>query len=613
MCTETGEPLTLRRRKPRLLLAMLLLRNGRTVSTRELARALWQDAPPPSARANLHAYLSALRKQLGAGLLTTAHDGYRVHVETGDLDSDLFGHLVAEARTAARTGRPQQAVRRFTAALNLWRGDVLEGLELTGPLRDETAGLRELRLSAEDELMGAYLDAGEQAHVVAEFRRLVRAEPFRERRWGRLMEALHGSGRAKEALETYQELYALLDSELGLEPGEELRALHSRILAATGPDGNTPLPHPRWRGARPYVTVVGRDRERAELAGLALRHRLVTVTGPGGCGKSTLALDTAHMVAASFTDGVTVIGPAEAGTTLPDALPGPSTGRHALVVLDDCERLPGSATVARRLLSQPGSTVLAASRTPLGISGEVTWPLAPLPTPEADEETAATRLFLQRAAEAAPGFHVEAGHRALVSGICRRLDGLPLAVELAAARLRVLSLQELAERLDDSLDCLLAPAPGASAQHDTLTSAFGWAHARLGAQEQQLLRPLAALEGEFSLVDAAEAASPHLRPACVLQALVTLVEQSFVQSRDTPGGRRFRLLEPIRAFVAQVEPRERERGDHGAVLGAGTYFSASSSVSDGEHHTGRASAKPFSRSTRACQAAEGISPSAWVP
>lgn len=610
MCTEAGQPLTLRRRKPRLLLAMLFLRNGRTVSTVELTRALWQDAPPPSARANLHAYLSALRKQLGEGLLTTAHDGYRVQIETDDLDSDLFGHLVAEARTAARTGRSQQAVRRFTAALDLWRGDVLEGMELTESLCDETARLRELRLAAEDELLDAYLDAGEQMHVIAEFRKLVRAEPFRERRWGRLMEALHGSGRAKEALETYQELYTFLDSELGIEPAAELRALHSRILAAAGTDRHTSLPHPRWRGARPYVTVVGRDRERAELAGLTLGHRLVTVTGPGGCGKSTLALDTAHMVAARYTDGVTVTGPAEAGTALPGALPGPGTGRHALVVLDDCERLPGSAAAARRLLSQPGTTVLAASRAPLGISGEVTWPLEPLPVPKADEETAATRLFLQRAAEAAPGFHVGAGHRALVSRICRRLDGLPLAVELAAERLRVLSLQELAERLDDSLECLLAPA---SPQHDSLTSAFDWAHARLGAQEQLLLRHAALLEGDFRLADAAEAVSPHLPPAGVLQALAALVEQSFIQSWDTPDGRRFRLLEPMRAFVAQLEPREHERGDHGAALGAGTYFSASRSVSDGEHHTGRASVKPWSRSTRACQAADGMSPSACSP
>ncbi|MEU1482119.1 BTAD domain-containing putative transcriptional regulator [Streptomyces sp. NPDC001668] len=559
VCTDTGETLTLQRRKLRLLLAMLLLRNGRAVSARELTASLWGDTPPQSARANLQSYVSSLRVLLGVSQLITTGDGYRLRVEPSDLDADVFQRLVGEGRAAARTGRPRDAMRCFTEALSLWRGDILETLELTEPLHDATAALRELRLSAEDELMDALLDAGEHTHAVAEFRRLVRAEPFREGRWGRLMTALQRCGRVKEALDAYQELYTLLMEELGVGPCEELRALHGGILAEadTGTSRGAATPQARWRGARPYVTVIGREHERAELSELALRGGLVTVTGPGGCGKSALALDTTRTLAARFTGGVTVIGPAGADTTLPGLLSGPETGTRTLFVLDDCEGLPNAAALARSLLSRPGSTVLTTSRAPLHISGEVTWPLGPLPVPKANEETAATRLFVERAAQATPGLRTTAAHPALVGRICRRLDGLPLAIELAVARLRVLSLPELADRLDTGLDCLLTHTAGTPGQN-TLTSAFRRDHARLGSHERRLLRLLAEGEGAFSLTDVEAAAGPYLRSGSVLQALATLVEQSFVESQDTAAGRRFRLLTPIRALVTQLPAQEPE-------------------------------------------------------
>lgn len=536
---------------------MLLLRNGRTVSTGELTTVLWGDTPPPSARANLQAYISTLRALLGVSQLTTTRNGYRLRIEADDLDADVFRRLVGEGRKAARTGRPQDAVRGFTAALSLWRGDILETLELTETLHDATAELRELRLSAEDELMDAHLGAGEHTRIVGEFRKLVRAEPFRENRWGRLMTALHRGGRTKEALETYQALYTLLDGELGVSPGEELRALHARILADVdaGTNWSAATPEARWRGVRPYVTVIGRDHERAELLELTLRGGLVTVTGPGGCGKSALALDTAKRLAARFPDGVTVISPATADTTLPGSFPGLGTGQRALVVLDDCEALPDPAALARILLSNSDSTILATSRAPLRISGEVTWPLDPLPIPQASEETAATRLFVQRAAQATPGFRTTAAHPTLVARICRRLDGLPLAIELAAARLRVLSLSELADRLDTGLDCLLTHTAGTPGQ-DTLTSPFSRDHALLCSHERRLLRLLAEREGAFSLTDLEAAAEPYVHPSSVLQALAALVEQSFVQSQDTAAGRRFRLLTPIRAFIMQTAAQE---------------------------------------------------------
>ncbi|WP_406169553.1 winged helix-turn-helix domain-containing protein [Streptomyces canus] len=559
VCTEAGETPALKRRKLRLLLAILLLCNGRTVSRRELTAALWGDAPPQSARANLQSYVSSLRLLLGDSQLTTTRDGYRLSIDASDLDADVFRQLVGEGRTAARAGRPQDARRCFTEALSLWRGDILETLELTETLHDATAGLRELRLSAEDELMDALLDAGEHTRSVAEFRQLVRAEPFREGRWGRLMTALHRCGRVKEALEAYQDLYSLLGKELGVGPCEELRALHARILAAAdaGTSRGTATPEARWRGARPYVTVIGREYERAELSEIALRGGLVTITGPGGCGKSALALDITRTLAPRFTGGVTVVGPAWADTALPDLLPGPVIGARILFVLDDCEGLPDPAALARGLLAQPGSTVVATSRAPLRISGEVICPLGPLPVPKADEETAATQLFIERAAQATPSFGAMAADPALVGRIYRRLDGLPLAIELAAAWLRVLSLPELADRVDTGLVCLLTETT-ATHGRDGLTSAFRRDHARLSSRERRLLSLLAEGEGAFSLTDIEAAAGPRLHSGSVLQALAALVEQSFVQSQETASGWRFRLLTPIRALVTQTMESELE-------------------------------------------------------
>ncbi|MGH1555500.1 BTAD domain-containing putative transcriptional regulator [Streptomyces sp. L7] len=377
-------------------------------------------------------------------------------------------------------------------------------------------------------------------------------ELFREGRWGRLMTALHRCGRDKEALEAYQELYTFLDGELGLGPCEELRALHGGILAAAdaGTGWAATAVETPWRGVRPYVTVVGRDHERAELRELALRGGLVTVTGPGGCGKSALALDTARTLTAGFPGGVTVISPAGAGTALPAVLPGPGTGQRALFVLDDCEDLPDPAALARVLLSRPGSTVVATSRAPLRISGEVTWPLSPLPTPKASEETAATRLFVQRAVQATAGFRehraapragganlpprgrTAVGHRTrrgpaagvLPPGTRRPAGhgpGLPAAPHLRGTR---------------SAHPHVRPQPGpCSASAPTSANS---------------LRLLAETDGEFSLSDVEAAAEPYLLPGRALRALAALVEQSFVHSLDTPAGRRFRLLAPTRAFVA---------------------------------------------------------------
>lgn len=585
--TDKGEPVALVRRKTRLLLAALLLRHGHTVPTDELIDVLWGDTPPSSARANLHSYISTLRRHLddqGAPIVVASRGGYGIRIAPDEFDLSAFERRVDDAREAARSDRLHQAVRSFAAALDLWRGDVLESLELSEPLRAQVTRLEEVRLSVQEDMMDARLSAGEHAHAVGEFRTLVQAQPFREYRWGRLILALHRCGRTKEALETYQDLCSLLDRELGVGPNAELRALHRAILAneicAPPPaplSVRTAVGKPHWQGTRPHVAVLGRDRERAELAELALEGRLVTVTGPGGCGKSALALDTARVVADRFPNGVTVTTPSrtalsrlvslldsEQADNVGEALTvGP--GRRTLVVLDDFDPLGSAVTsLVRRLLAHPDVTVLATSRAPLRISGEVVWPLGPLSTPVADEETAATLLFLNRAAQAMPGYRATHGDRSLAGRICRRLDGLPLALELAADRLRVLSMKTLADRLDTSLDCLMAPTPPARATRShlagerpaTLTSVFAWSYQRLDEAERLLLQRLSKLPGAFSLEDVEDPAGassrPPLSPTCVVSLLASLVEQSMVQSRDTPYGRRFRVLGPIRAVVTHA-------------------------------------------------------------
>ncbi|EKX65808.1 AfsR/SARP family transcriptional regulator [Streptomyces ipomoeae] len=584
---DNGEPVALVRRKTRLLLAGLLLRHGHPVTTDELIGVLWGDAPPSSARANLHSYISTLRRHLdgqGSPVVTASRDGYGIRIAPDEFDLSAFERRVADAREAVRADRPGQAARSFAAALDLWRGDVLESLELSEPLRAQVTRLEEMRLSVQEDMMDARLSAGEHAHAVGEFKELVQAQPFREYRWGRLILALHRCGRTKEALETYQVLCSLLDTELGVGPNAELRAMQRAILAneiCAPPPAHlsvrTAVGKPLWQGTRPHVTVLGRERERAELAELALEERLVTVTGPGGCGKSALALDTARVVADCFTNGVTVTAPSptalarlvslldsEQADVVDEALTvGP--GRRALIVLDNFDQLaPTVTSLVRRLLAHPAVTVLATSRAPLRISGEVVWSLGPLSTPVADEETAATRLFLNRAGQAMPEYRATRGDCSLAGRICRRLDGLPLALELAAARLRVLPMKALADRLDTSLDCLLVSAPPVRATRShlarerpaTLTSVFEWSYARLDEAEKLLLQRLSGFPGAFSLEDLEDPTGlpsrPPLSPSCVVSLLASLVEQSMVQSRDTPHGRRFRVLGPIRAFVAHA-------------------------------------------------------------
>lgn len=434
--------------------------------------------------------------------------------------------------------------------------------------------------------MDARLSAGDHVDAVAEFRELVRAQPFREHRWGRLMLALHRSGRTKEALETYGDLCSLLDEELGVGPCSELRALQRVVLAndvgaptQSRTSSDTAFNDLLRGERRPHLTLIGRSRERAELTELVERERLVTVTGPGGCGKSALTLDTAHAMAKRFSRGVVVASPSRTALsrleTVLDPMPAEGIGdvlavgpgRRSLVVLDNTDRCDSTAAaVVRRLLAHPDVTVLATSRSPLHISGEVVWPLDPLPTPVADEQTAATRLFLERAVPLMHGHRVGHADQILAARISRRLDGLPLALEMAATRLRVLPMKALADRLDRSLDCLLEPAPPGRAAprlparevSTTLTSVFDWSYARLGTQEQLLLQRLAALPGSFGLTDvedpAGDLAQPPLSPGWVLPLLVSLVEQSMVQCRNRPRGQRFRVLGPIRAFVAHTAP-----------------------------------------------------------
>ncbi|MEV4256488.1 BTAD domain-containing putative transcriptional regulator, partial [Spirillospora sp. NPDC049652] len=464
---DGDRPVPLGTGRPRLLLLMLLAAANRTVTDDRLTDGLWPHGPPPSARKNLQSYVVRLRRALDdpARIVRDAA-GYRLTAATTEIDALRFEDLVGRARETA-DARRRGAL--FAEALGLWRGAAYCGDADAAGLQDEALRLDELRLTAVEEHAETGLALGRHERLVPELSAFVRSHPLRERPAAQLMVALYRSGRRAEALEVYRDARARLADELGLDPSPTLRGVHQAVLsgdpaldlaAAAGP--------PPWRGPRsPVEEVIGRDRECAELAGLVRTHRLVTVTGPGGVGKTTLALRVAAREAPS--GGVAVLALAhlsrdddvfaELAALLDVTGDGEAARRgveerlrdgERLLVLDNCEHLaePCARLVARLVPACPGLRILATGRRPLGVPGEVVRPLAPLPVPAADEVTGAVRLFARRAREAAPDVDLAAAPGA-AGRVCRAVDGLPLALELAAARLRAFGPDQLADHLED--------------------------------------------------------------------------------------------------------------------------------------------------------------------
>jgi predicted ATPase/DNA-binding SARP family transcriptional activator len=530
--------------RPRSLLTMLLLDVGQIVGTDRLIDGLYVDTPGDAANA-LQSQVSRLRSRLG-GLIEGHPAGYRLAVDPDQVDAHRFELLADRGRRSLASGDHAEAASLLTEALELWRGPALADV-LDAPFAAAAvARLAELRLAAVEDLTDARLALGE--HPVAESRALVAAHPLRERARGQLMRSLYGAGQQAEALTVFEEGRRLLADELGADPSPELAGVHLAVLR-----GQTIL----TRGLPAQLTsFVGRAADLARVADLLDTARLITVLGPGGVGKTRLAIEVAARLdlEVSFVDLVATsdvpralmnaLGLRESGL-LPssgdapdgiDRLVAALRGRPLVVVLDNCEHvIAAAAEVASRLLADcPQLRILATSREPLGITGESLHPLSVL------EIEPAVRLFTDRALAVRPGF----APTDAVARICAALDGLPLAIELAAARLRTLTVDEIESRLDDRFRLLSKGSRAAPSRHQTLSAVVEWSWDALSADEQRLASRLSVFAGGATVSSAADVCG---MPADRVEDLLAdLVDKSLI---EVDAGR-YRMLETIRAFCA---------------------------------------------------------------
>ncbi|MFI0419465.1 ATP-binding protein [Spongiactinospora sp. 9N601] len=618
--TSGGDPVPAGGPRSRTLLALLLLAPGRTVGVDRLLSGQYGEHPPADATGALQAQVSRLRRRLPPGLLEYGGAGYRLAIDPADVDAHRFQLLARQGRDLLAAGRAGPAAAVLREALGLWRGPALADATDVPLVAAQRTRLEELRLAAtEDRIEAELADSGAGGGVAAELRPLLAAHPLRERLAVLLMRALHAEGRQAEALEVYERVRRRLAGELGADPSPELAATHLAILRAGEPPPARPSVLPV-----PLTGFVGRETELDLLAGLlapGTATRLVTITGPGGTGKTRLAIEAARrhpgavclVPLADIDPGGQAPQPAEATPHHPDAtrpdterrpprtteasrrpvppadidggeqvaravlgalglrdplglavLPEPAdpadrlvdalAGRGPLLlILDNCEHvIAATAALARRLLdSCPELTILATGREPLAITGETLVRLAPLACPPegaAAREAAgypAVRLFAERAAAARHGFTVSDGNAAAVTRICAALDGLPLALELAAARLRTFTVGEIADRLAEHgrFRLLSRGDRTAAARHQTLRAVVEWSWDLLGPEERALAGRFSVFTGGATL----EAAERVCGGGDTAGLLADLVDKSLVET----DGDRYRMLSTIRLFCAE--------------------------------------------------------------
>jgi predicted ATPase/DNA-binding SARP family transcriptional activator len=566
------------------VLAVLLLRAGTVVATDALTEALWGSDPPDSAASVLRLYISNLRRCLPPDRLVTRSPGYVLLVEEGELDADRFETLFAEGRRTLAEGSPRLARSLLGRALALWRGATLADLASEPFAREAADRLEELRLQCVEERVAADLDLGHHREVLAELELLVATHPLRDRLRCQLMLALYRSGRQADALACYRHGRDVLLEEHGLDPGTELRELERRILQqdeALEPTRRFALTAERHHVPMPPTATIGRDREISELHQRLLSgtERLVTLVGPGGVGKTRLALESAARVGQDLADGALLV---ELGAVRDPGLLLASIG-HALglrplngsswrelladhlrslellLVLDNLEHLVEAAAPLVELLAlAPRVRVLATSTTVLRLSGEQVLVLAPL------ERSAAIELFIRQAIAAGCPAGIPAASRDTLEMICERLEGSPLAIELAAPWLRVLSAGELLLRLDSRLNLLSGGPRDSPARHRALRATIDWSFELLTADAQRLLTQLSVFAGGFSVDSMTAVAGSEMG----LEQLDTLVTASMVHASDD----RYQLLEVMRDYAAErlgsdLEPRSRH-AEHFAGLAA---------------------------------------------
>ncbi|MGW1089061.1 AfsR/SARP family transcriptional regulator [Streptomyces sp. NPDC002596] len=606
----------------RALLTVLALRPGRTVPATVLVDEVWDGDPPADAVGALQALVGRLRRVLGHEAITSAESGYRLAADPDAVDLHRFGRLAGDGTRALEEGDPAKAVAVLDDALALWRGPVLADLPDRGAV---AARWTARRLDARRARLTAALALGRADEVLPELVALCADHPMDEPLQALRLRALRDAGRTAQALAAYEEVRTVLADRLGADPGPELRALHAEFLhqepvrrpsnrtpgqepahapgraAAEAPvtePARTPAPHAHGNLRARLTSFVGREDDIDALRDDLAQARLVTLLGPGGAGKTRLSQEAAESVAPAWPDGVWLaeLAPVDDPETVPEAvltalgaretvlrgagaeelraaergagdplvrLTEHCSRRRMLLLLDNCEHvIEAAAALADHLLAHcPDLTVLATSREPLGVPGEFVRPVDPLPDPMA------LRLLGDRGAAAKPGFRTDADEEtaAAAAEICRRLDGLPLAIELAAARLRMLSPRQIADRLDDRFRLLTSGSRTVLPRQQTLRAVVDWSWDLLDAPERAVLRRLSVFAGGCTLA-AAESVCAHpapdapvvpddpvepVDPRDVAVLLGSLVDKSLVAAAPADDGEmRYRLLETVGEYAA---------------------------------------------------------------
>ncbi|POX46301.1 BTAD domain-containing putative transcriptional regulator [Streptomyces sp. Ru72] len=588
-----GTPLPVGGARLRALLTVLALRAGRAVPAALLVDEVWDGDPPVDAPGALQALVGRLRRALGADAVESVDGGYRLAAAPDDVDLHRFERLAGEGLRALADGDPAKAAVVLDDALALWHGAALADL----PDRTaEAARWETRRLDARRARLTAGLALGHGERHLPELTALCDLHPLDEPLQALRLRALRDAGRPAEALAAYEDVRQLLADRLGSDPGPELRALHEELLHAPGTAAPPSVPSPVGAPAAPpppgnlrarLTSFVGRDADIDALRGDLAHARLVTLLGPGGAGKTRLSQEAAESVAHELRDGVWLaeLAPVDDPEAVPEAvltavgaretvlrgagaeelravadrhddplvrLAEHCARRRMLLILDNCEHVVDAAArlVAHLLERCPGLTVLATSREPLGVPGEVLRPVGPLP------QRYALELFADRGAAARSGFRVEDDPEA-AGEICRRLDGLPLAIELAAARLRVLTPRQIADRLDDRFRLLTSGSRTALPRQQTLRAVVDWSWDLLDEDERTVLRRLSVFSGGCDLIAAEAVCGP-----AALEALGSLVDKSLVVAAPSGDGEmRYRLLETVAEYAGERLDESGERSD----------------------------------------------------